>query len=355
MSDKLVERLELLPDTIEKLSTFILIGREKLKAQQAKLKAIEIFGESQESVAAALEDTQSTATILLWAEARMGEILKAIPDKKASSGGGTRSLPPGINKKQSHYAQQLASNPKIIEEVVESAIKRKEIPRRQEALRAIKKKSREEKKEYIPNLPDKSERYELIHGDISEVKVEDDSLDWIITDPPYPKEYLPLIEKLGEFAQKKLKPSGSLICMIGQSYLPEVFKMLNEYLTYNWTCAYIMPGDAVTVWPRKVTTGWKPLLWYVRNKYEKDFIYDVFKSEQKDKNHHLWGQSESGMEKIIEQFTYPGELVCDPFLGGGTTGLVSLKLNRLFIGIDNNIEAIETTKRRFEDLLNDKA
>ena len=46
---------------------------------------------------------------LLYAEARMGEKLAAIPDKKASSGSGTCSLPPGIDKKQSHYAHRHPS------------------------------------------------------------------------------------------------------------------------------------------------------------------------------------------------------------------------------------------------------
>lgn len=39
----------------------------------------------------------------------IGELLKEIPDKKASSGAGTRSLPAGITKKLSHYCQRLAA------------------------------------------------------------------------------------------------------------------------------------------------------------------------------------------------------------------------------------------------------
>jgi hypothetical protein len=39
-------------------------------------------------------------------KARLGELLAGIPDKKASSGKGTRSLPPAITKKESHYAQE---------------------------------------------------------------------------------------------------------------------------------------------------------------------------------------------------------------------------------------------------------
>jgi hypothetical protein len=57
-----------------------------------------------------------------------GELLKDIPNKKASSGAGTRSLPEGINKKMSHYCQQLAEHPELIEEVKAEAIENETIP-----------------------------------------------------------------------------------------------------------------------------------------------------------------------------------------------------------------------------------
>jgi site-specific DNA-methyltransferase (adenine-specific) len=39
-------------------------------------------------------------------------------------------------------------------------------------------------------------------------------------------------------------------------------------------------------------------------------------------------------EFFIKLFTRQGELVCDPFMGSGTTGVVCSRLNRQFIGID---------------------
>lgn len=38
------------------------------------------------------------------------------------------------------------------------------------------------------------------------------------------------------------------------------------------------------------------------------------------------------MEQILRDYTKPGELICDPFSGGGTTGLAAVKMGRRFLG-----------------------
>lgn len=215
--------------------------------------------------------------------------------------------------------------------------------------------AKEAAKEAVPDdLPPTDERFQLIHADIAEVngEVPTGGVDWIITDPPYPEEYLPVYDSLSEFAARVLKPGGSALVMVGQSYLPQVIERLSKHLKYHWTLAYLTPGgQAVQLWDRKVQTFWKPLLWFVNGDYKsKDWIGDVCKSEvnDNDKTHHHWGQSESGMADVVSRFTYPGQVICDPFVGGGTTGVVSVSMNRRFIGIDKSEDAIETTQRRLE-------
>jgi adenine specific DNA methylase Mod len=91
----------------------------------------------------------------------------------------------------------------------------------------------------------------------------------------------------------------------------------------------------------------------VSGPYDGDWQGDVLKSavNDNDKRFHDWGQSESGMADLIERFTKPGDLILDPFLGGGTTGLVALKLNRHFIGIDNNEEQVAIAQGRLSEVL----
>ena len=44
------------------------------------------------------------------------------------------------------------------------------------------------------------------------------------------------------------------------------------------------------------------------------------------------------MEQIIRDYTKPGELICDPFSGGGTTGLAAVKMGRRFLGWEQKPE-----------------
>jgi len=176
-----------------------------------------------------------------------------------------------------------------------------------------------------------------------------DSVDVIICDPPYAREYLQTYSDLALFAAHALKPGGSLLVMTGQIYLTEVMESLGEHLRRHWVLAYLMPGgQSAQVYPRRVNPFWKPVLWYVKGEYAGDWHGDVVKSDvnDNDKRHHDWGQSESGFAALVEGWSKPGELVCDPFLGGGTTAVVALKLGRRVLGADVDAAALETTRAR---------
>jgi len=208
-----------------------------------------------------------------------------------------------------------------------------------------------------PDLPSVSERYRLFccgavdAGDF----IEPASVDVIITDPPYPYEYLPVYAALAQLGVRVLRPGGSMIVMCGQSYLPEVMALMTPYLRYHWTAAYLTPGgQSVQLWDRRVNTFWKPLLWFVNGEYSGAWVGDVAKSlpNDNDKRFHGWGQSESGMGDLVDRFSRPGDVILDPFCGGGTTGVAALKMGRRFIGMDIDAGAIETTKARIAEVLN---
>ena len=203
-------------------------------------------------------------------------------------------------------------------------------------------------------LPEADDRWRLISGSLTDADLADGSLDVIITDPPYPEKYLAVFGELANFAARKLKPGGSLVCMVGQSYLPQIVTALGAQLTYHWTAAYLTPGgQAVQLWERKVNTFWKPLLWYVNGEYSGGWVGDVCRSDvnDNDKRYHHWGQSVSGLADVVARFSAVGDIVCDPFCGGGSTAVAALLSDRRFIGVDIDTDAIDRTRGRIAEVL----
>lgn len=54
------------------------------------------------------------------------------------------------------------------------------------------------------------------------------------------------------------------------------------------------------------------------------------------------------MMELVAAFTDPGDTVLDPFCGSGTTGVACLRLGRRFIGIEQNPEYVDLSRRRLE-------
>ena len=130
-----------------------------------------------------------------------------------------------------------------------------------------------------------SERFRLIHGDFMDEmeQLDSESIAAIITDPPYEEKYIPLYEDLAKRAARVLKPGGSLVVVSGQYYLPQVLERMVLYMDYQWTLAYLTPGgQSPQIWPRKVNTFWKPVLWFVKGKYEGNWIGDWLNFGEKE-------------------------------------------------------------------------
>jgi hypothetical protein len=176
---------------------------------------------------------------------------------------------------------------------------------------------------------------DLRHGDFRHVLGDlDGRVDAVITDPPYGAEYLPLLDDLDKHAARWLRPGGVLAIMFGQAYLPDVYARLGRHLRYYWTIAYVMGGPSLRLWQHRVINNWKPVLIYANGDYDGPWFGDVARSDAIDKNLHQWGQSESGMADLVAKLTEPGDLICDPFLGAGTTAAVAGKLGRSCVGCD---------------------
>jgi DNA modification methylase len=54
------------------------------------------------------------------------------------------------------------------------------------------------------------------------------------------------------------------------------------------------------------------------------------------------------LERIIKCASNEGDVILDPFMGGGTSIAVADKLNRSWIGIDQSVQAVKATKLRLQ-------
>ena len=187
----------------------------------------------------------------------------------------------------------------------------------------------------------------IFNEDFRNSKIEPESIDLILTDPPYGKEYLSLYENLSRFASTVLKPTGLLICYSGQIHLVEILNLLSGYLKY-WWCGFIhLKGQHQSIMNRNIWCAARPVLFFVKNNFIPDkWFSDYTVSEKQDKELNEWQQSTEPARYYIEKLTDKNDVILDPFLGTGTFGAVAKELGRKFIGYEKNKDNFEIARRR---------
>jgi 16S rRNA G966 N2-methylase RsmD len=184
---------------------------------------------------------------------------------------------------------------------------------------------------------------EIRPGDFRDVlDIDPGTVALVLTDPPYPREYLPLWSDLGNYAAGWLEPGGSLVAYCGQSILPDALERLGAHLRYWWTIALLHQHGTAMIPGKNVSSGWKPLLWFVQERRRGQFMLAdrVNGSPPRktlptgDDEADDWAQGVAELEGIISGLTNPGDLIVDPFAGSGSTGIAALRFGRRFIGAD---------------------
>jgi DNA modification methylase len=85
-------------------------------------------------------------------------------------------------------------------------------------------------------------------------------------------------------------------------------------------------------------------------KIAEDYWIDIetLNREAKERIGYPTQKPEALLERIIKTSSNKGDVVLDPFMGGGTTIAVADKLRRQWIGIDQSVQAIKVTEFRLE-------
>lgn len=299
-----------------------------------------------------VEECNPLAEIYMRAHWRFGDFIKDVPHNVE---GRTDTPLPGT-KDQRRYARRFRAS--AVEADIQEYVRAATAELQQASIAGYLQARKEARGEEIAANRDAlrlsldsipiADRWQIHHADM-ETWQTDKQFDWIITDPPYPKEFLPLYEVLALRAKEWLKDGGLLVAMCGQSYLDEIMTLMSRHLTYYWTAAYLTPGQPTPLRQVNVNTTWKPLLIFANGEYSGKIFGDVFRSEANDKDFHDWGQSLSGMTDIITKLALPGESILDPFCGAATTGLAALGHGCLFEGIEIDIERAELACGRLHE------
>ena len=221
--------------------------------------------------------------------------------------------------------------------------------------------------------------YELIHGDANTAFIPE-GFDALITDPPYN------ISKANNFSTmrnkrtgvdfgdwdkgfdltgwieryyKKLKPGGAIIIFTSYLYLGKISEELERLgaLTKDvikWTKTNPMPRNIerryvqdteFAIWA--VKSGEK---WTFNKGSDHKYRRAQFSSATvlgKERTKHPTQKSRILMEELIGIHTNKGDLIIDPFMGSGTTGIAAINLKRRFLGIEKNKDFSEISKKRF--------
>ena len=205
-----------------------------------------------------------------------------------------------------------------------------------------------------------------------------ESVDHVITDPPY--------EAQAHTKQRRLKKTGSKAAKviaaplsfgeIGEGERAGLFSAVN---VRRWAVAFCqaeavqawrdaMEGSGL-VWKRACVwikpdaqpqlTGDRPGMGYEsmavshppgRSRWNgggKVGVYRFNKNRSDLKRTgHPTQKPLALMEALVSDFTNPGELICDPFAGSGTTGVACVRLGRRFIGWEKDPDFFEIAVKR---------
>lgn len=253
----------------------------------------------------------------------------------------------------------------------------------------------------------RGKNYELYQGDCLEVmrSMPSESVDFIFADPPYflsndgfsVQSGKQVSVNKGEWdrtkgieadfqfhktwiseAQRLLKANGTLavsgtyhsIFQCGFALQTLGFKILNDLIWFKPNAAPNLAGrnfaaaHETIIWASKTEKS-KHLFNYLLMK-QTDFPGDQLKNPGKqmrsvwsipatparEKSHgkHPTQKPLALLERLILASTQEGDIVLDPFMGSGTTGVAAILQNRNFLGIELDTAYVELAKKRIGEL-----
>ena len=179
------------------------------------------------------------------------------------------------------------------------------------------------------------------------------SVDAVVTDPPYPREYDYIWEPFAIESERVLRVGGELITLLGHYQLPLVMDAFAKTsLRFWWVCGMIQHAGRRMI-GKDVLIHYKPALWFIKGnkRRRKDNLYpiDMLAGEKPSKNDHKWEQGCKWFNHWCSRICDPGDTILDPFMGSGTTGVACVQTGRNFIGIEIDPAYYAIAERRIAE------
>ncbi|MBD3321887.1 MAG: hypothetical protein GF350_12395 [Chitinivibrionales bacterium] len=197
--------------------------------------------------------------------------------------------------------------------------------------------------------PTQDSHYGIYTGDAESLStaIPDQSIDLIITDPPYTAQYLHLYNATGRIASRVLKPTRFAFVYGGNEHEIAQLNYLNAHLTHFWTLILLHSGGNPRLWYKRIMSGYKPIYAFTNGTHPSDspWICSVQRDVQ-DKRYHEWGQGIDFPKRIIDTFTDPGDVVLDLFCGGGMTPVACKQLGRRYLAFEIDADTAQTARDR---------
>jgi len=212
---------------------------------------------------------------------------------------------------------------------------------------------------------------EIILGDALEElpKLESDSFDAVITDPPYgsnhswDKATMDFQETWIKEVTRILKPSGVFFSFFCSLKVHQFISIVEKYLNYRNLVVWSHPnlyGAYQSYGRDRFKLTWEAIIYAVKGKptvevaqkfhlfYGSGFDVITIPAITTQKLH----KAEKPLKLIkllVASVTEPGDKVLDPFAGSGTTGVACKMLNRDCLLIEKEQKFYEIAKERLEE------
>ena len=216
----------------------------------------------------------------------------------------------------------------------------------------------------------------LILGDCLDelTKLPNESIDCIITDPPYGIDYqsnfreatpqfdklqndkesaIELLDKCLGISQSKLKPNSHLYIFTSWKVYPEVQTIIAKYFQIKNVLVWVKNGGMIGDLEADYMDKYEMIVYATKGRRllngarESNILY--YDRPASTEYHHPTEKPISLLEYLIGKSTNENELVLDPFMGSGSTCVASKNMNRKYLGIELDEQWFNVAQNRMEN------